>query len=832
MDDLNDILRELERRYPKWLVTGLSASPEIKSIEKSLASLSGTASSSSKSFKETSKASKDLHKSFTNLGGNLDDFDKVIGKTSDSFDDILKSTDELARAQSSLSKKLLGNVGKVLGSDPAQQLFKGRFGAAAESLGSELSYAAKSLKGFTGIAVGAVGLLSEAISRAVEVIFENNAAYVKLAQSGFRINDAFTGVSKAAINANLSLEDFTELAVKNASTLALWGASGAKDLGLLSKNIRFNRDEMGRFGFDISEVNEYLTDYLEVQKTLGFLNKRTQLDFNAGFKDFITDAAEFSNLLGYSRKQIIETATSLAEAPQWGFFIRSLGDGGKVVQDAFNRAALTLSSIEGPKLGGQLASLMQDIISFGGPVHDETRALVTNLQATNPLLLKQVYMYSDNIKHGNQAAASSEEMAKQLIQANSGFSNQNALIMEANNLMPGFSDGVNEANGRITDLTDKAKQTTGGLDGLLQQMKLADTENAKTAGTFALFDETIQAVKLTFETGLISVIDANRASLISFADTIGRDVLPMVLEFTDYLKGFMDPSTRAQMIDDIEGSIGYVIKGVFHKMFPWLVGAPTAPKSSAGPSMMPGSGAIGPHSEMGPKKMPTVTGSLGMGTGVAPTPTATGGKYDAIINAAAAKYGIRPELLKAQMMKESHGVGGQTSPKGAEGLMQFMPRTAAQYGVDVNDPTSSIFGAAHYMSDLLNQYGGSESAALAAYNEGPGNYNKGRMPAETKDYVSTIMSKANNSFMPATASMKTTTSPSPVPVVAPSTSGGTTPTTASSSGDSVVSLLTTQVKQLQEAVDKLTVIAVNTDTHNDKLRKMTRAFEQNYTSNI
>jgi hypothetical protein len=825
MDNIDDILRELEQKYPKWLVKGLSESEEIKNIETALAKLAGMTTASGKNFKDTVRTSKDMKQSFSDLGKGLTDFDKVIGKTSDSFDDILKSTDDLVKAQENLRKKLIGNLGTTL-KGTTKELFKGRFGSAADEFSGGLMGAAKSLKGFTGIALGAVSLLSDAVTRAVEIIFKNNASYVKLAQSGFRINDAFIGVSKAAINANLSLEDFTELAVKNASVLAQWGGDSASELGLLSKNVRYNRDLMGRFGFDISEVNDYLTDYLEIQQKLGFLNKRSQMDLNAGFKEFISDAAEFSNLLGYSRKQIVDTAKQLAEAPQWGFFIRSLGEGGKAVQDAFNRASVTLSSIEGPKLGGQLSSLMQDIVAFGGPVHDETRSLVTALQATNPLLLKQIYMYSENIRHGNQAAVSSEEMAKQLIRANDGFSNQNALILEANNLMPGFSDGINEANGNITNLTDRAKKTAGGLDEILKQMKLTDEQNAKTAGTFALLDETVQAVKLAFETGLISVLDANRTSLINFAESIGKNVLPMVLEFTDYLKGFMDPTTREDMIDNIEASIGYVLKGVFHKMFPWLISAPEMPKYKT--TSKPAAAATSPAPLVAPKPtLPTITGSLGMGTGATPKPTTTGGNYDSIINAAASKYGIRPELLKAQMMQESGGINGRTSRAGAQGLMQFMPGTAAQYGVDVNDPTSSIFGAAHYMRDLLDQYGGNEKMALAAYNEGPGNVNRGRMPAETANYVSSIMAKANTSFAQSTASLKASTSPSPTSPVAAAPSASPTTATTGGSDSSVVALLSAQVKQLQDAVAALNAIVVNTGDHNDKLRKLTSEVKNN-----
>ncbi len=81
-------------------------------------------------------------------------------------------------------------------------------------------------------------------------------------------------------------------------------------------------------------------------------------------------------------------------------------------------------------------------------------------------------------------------------------------------------------------------------------------------------------------------------------------------------------------------------------------------------------------------------------------------------------YGVDPALLAAQIRQESGYNTNARSPAGAQGIAQFIPETAAAYGVDVNDPRSSILGMAHYMADLLRQYGGNQQEALAAYNGG------------------------------------------------------------------------------------------------------------------
>lgn len=136
-------------------------------------------------------------------------------------------------------------------------------------------------------------------------------------------------------------------------------------------------------------------------------------------------------------------------------------------------------------------------------------------------------------------------------------------------------------------------------------------------------------------------------------------------------------------------------------------------------------------------------GNLLRGPKVSPN-TVEGHKYESEINAAAAKYpNVPPNLIAAQMHKESRGNPTAKSPKGAQGLMQIMPDTAKHLGVaDVNDPAQNIEGGFKYMDELITKYNGNIKLALAAYNAGPGNVDKyGDVPpfGETQDYVKTVL---------------------------------------------------------------------------------------------
>jgi Transglycosylase SLT domain/D-alanyl-D-alanine carboxypeptidase/Putative Flp pilus-assembly TadE/G-like len=95
-------------------------------------------------------------------------------------------------------------------------------------------------------------------------------------------------------------------------------------------------------------------------------------------------------------------------------------------------------------------------------------------------------------------------------------------------------------------------------------------------------------------------------------------------------------------------------------------------------------------------------------------------RFRAPILRSAARWNVSAGLLAAQLLAESNFNPFAVSPAGAQGIAQFMPGTAASYGLDDPfDPIASIGAQAHLMSDLLRQFG-SVTLALAAYNAGPG----------------------------------------------------------------------------------------------------------------
>jgi soluble lytic murein transglycosylase-like protein len=117
-------------------------------------------------------------------------------------------------------------------------------------------------------------------------------------------------------------------------------------------------------------------------------------------------------------------------------------------------------------------------------------------------------------------------------------------------------------------------------------------------------------------------------------------------------------------------------------------------------------------------------------------------RFRAAIARAASRWNVPAGLLAAQLMAESGFNPFAVSPAGARGIAQFMPATAAAYGLrDPFDPDAAIAAQAHLMSDLLAQFGG-VALALAAYNAGPASVSAcGCVPPypETQAYVTRIL---------------------------------------------------------------------------------------------
>lgn len=120
---------------------------------------------------------------------------------------------------------------------------------------------------------------------------------------------------------------------------------------------------------------------------------------------------------------------------------------------------------------------------------------------------------------------------------------------------------------------------------------------------------------------------------------------------------------------------------------------------------------------------------------------------EALVEELSGEFGVHPALVRSVISAESAGDAKAVSHKGAIGLMQLMPATAAELEVDPWKPDENVLGGLRYLRQMLERYQGAPDQillALAAYNAGPGAVERydGLPPySETRAYVQRVLEK-------------------------------------------------------------------------------------------
>jgi soluble lytic murein transglycosylase len=124
-------------------------------------------------------------------------------------------------------------------------------------------------------------------------------------------------------------------------------------------------------------------------------------------------------------------------------------------------------------------------------------------------------------------------------------------------------------------------------------------------------------------------------------------------------------------------------------------------------------------------------------------------EYEAIVTGHARNYRLEPALVAAVIYHESRFDANAESSSGAIGLMQLTPATAKGIALrtggsrfqlsDLYDPEINVRYGSWYLRHLLERYDGDLRLALAAYNGGQGNVDRGVVFAETREYVKSVL---------------------------------------------------------------------------------------------
>ena len=357
-------------------------------------------------------------------------------------------------------------------------------------------------------------LLAQGLQRLVDELDVQIVRFRQLSMVGADFGDSIFASRYAAIDAGLSLEEFKGQVESNAGTFALLGGStiaGVRRFQSMSRVIqRELQPTFSRLGLSMSETNDLMTDYLEIQTGLGRAQEMSNEDLVQGTKTYIQELDLLARVTGMSRKE----ASEALKAQQKDRNLRSL----MMSMPAELQAQLggMLASIS--KTSPQIADAVKELVITGGaPISDTAKGLML------------VDSNLGNMARGLRDGSVTQEEFAQALQRAAIRAKEQGAAMGANNALIGYMG--NEILTVGADLAQFGKFADARAEAEKAQLKASQTGSKSVAdfssqmtkltnsliALFAPFLEGVTAVA-SYLTSVVSAL----ANMISKSEGVGK----------------------------------------------------------------------------------------------------------------------------------------------------------------------------------------------------------------------------------------------------------------------------------------------------------------------
>ena len=357
-------------------------------------------------------------------------------------------------------------------------------------------------------------LLAQGLQRLVDELDQQIVRFRQLSMVGADFGDSIFASRYAAIDAGLSLEEFKGQVESNAGTFALLGGStiaGVRRFQSMSRVIqRELQPTFSRLGLSMSETNDLMTDYLEIQTGLGRAQEMSNEDLVQGTKTYIQELDLLARVTGMSRKE----ASEALKAQQKDRNLRSL----MMSMPAELQAQLggMLASIS--KTSPQIADAVKELVITGGaPISDTAKGLML------------VDSNLGNMARGLRDGSVTQEEFAQALQRAAIRAKEQGAAMGANNALIGYMG--NEILTVGADLAQFGKFADARAEAEKAQLKASQTGSKSVAdfssqmtkltnsliALFAPFLEGVTAVA-SYLTSVVSAL----ANMISKSEGVGK----------------------------------------------------------------------------------------------------------------------------------------------------------------------------------------------------------------------------------------------------------------------------------------------------------------------
>ena len=497
---------------------------------------------------------------------------KESKKQTKSLQDVVKRVEQLNKNSAESSKKMVAQLNKK-GGDYTKDLVKKNIQTPFKSV----NVAIQKFAGKLGIVGAAFGAVAAGIGFVIGRLKQFSDSFRAVFAMGFRMEQGSLGLAKAAVAAEMGINQYTELLGKFSTSVGIIGARSFSDLNVA---IRDNLQAQGMLGMSLSELAEYTGDFMDQLRTASMLGEKSNDELEELVVRYAQNITAFSQLANVSRDQIaaIIKSSTAVEA-----FTNKLNLLPATVQSRVLQAAQTVTGMFaglGTEFGDQLASTFTTAYGRGGLFFTEAGR---ELLAVNRNLYNSLSNIINNLNSMDDqgAARATSELITQIANTSEGERERLQVIERSNTQYAGAARQQIALINQVQEIQKKgALEQYKDLQRLRQESQIDrlskafinfERVTAKLSVAFNKFftelfgnDRILGAISGAMDSITEMGIDLAK-KLVDNAGSIANKIASLVERFMDFVGGF-EGLTLGQ-------SLARALSGVFGLMSDMIVGA-------------------------------------------------------------------------------------------------------------------------------------------------------------------------------------------------------------------------------------------------------------------
>ena len=356
----------------------------------------------------------------------------------------------------------------------------------------------KSIAGRLGIFGAALGAVAFVIGGIVGRFKAFSDQFRTLFATGFRFEQGSMGLAKAAVRAEMSLDQYTEILGRYSTTVGVLGTRAFSDLNVA---MRENLSEVGLLGMNLSELTEYTADYLDQRRLLGILEESDRAALEQQTETYLKNISAMSTLLNVSREQISQIVKSSVTVAAFTNALNKAPD--ELKEQMLQTAQVVTAGFAalGNDYGNQLANAFTTAVGRGGLYFTEVGR---ELLAISQPLYHAMADLTETVDPNNAGAKFSAMLD---IMANvSDAERQRLMILERSNTQ--YAQG---ARNMITLINQAQQLEEEQIDAIKNMEKMRDAQKPDdTTRAFTNLEIAMQKMRTVFDKFFVALFGNNK----------------------------------------------------------------------------------------------------------------------------------------------------------------------------------------------------------------------------------------------------------------------------------------------------------------------------------